>query len=103
MKIDYLDVYGVDPKQAATKFMEQNASPLHIFPMLGDVLKAMDDIRTGGEGIMPCSVHNHGCAFPKEHIHVAVAGFPCAPYSAQRARRFLEGSAWGCKVKWGFW
>ena len=46
MCIDYVDIYGVDPKSAAVQFMNSNAKPEHVCHKLSDVLQAYEDLRT---------------------------------------------------------
>ena len=91
---------SIDPKRIACQFLQQNRCGRHLFDTLETGIAA-------SSGKMHCQLHGAelggtGCNFFFEDINVngskrtgvpadvCCIGFPCAPYSFQRAGRFLN-------------
>lgn len=78
MGIDFDLRYSCDPKPSAIKFTERNIKSYHHFGMLAVV----------GQGGGFCHRHMQDCYIEGEaKADMFVCGFPCAPYSQQRASK----------------
>ena len=75
--------YAVDPKRSTHLFMHNNVCPPHIF----NVVEEFGD-NSAKETRKHCHLHSSLCIVPRKEYTILVAGFPCSPYSMQRASRF---------------
>eukprot|EP00971_Amphidinium_carterae_P180722 3584487-Amphidinium_carterae.3 len=84
--IEWREMHAADCKPAAQKFMNMNVPGVgHVFDKVEDLLE---------EGPRWCHKHETYCSPEVLPINVVLAGFPCAPYSSQRASRYsADGGA----------
>jgi site-specific DNA-cytosine methylase len=85
LSVPYEELFGSDPKSSAIQFRARYGQPAaHHY------LDIWDGVR--GEGM--CSQHGTRCAAPalSSNHDIVVVGFPCQPYSTQRAKRFAKDS-----------
>eukprot|EP00971_Amphidinium_carterae_P264239 5241927-Amphidinium_carterae.3 len=89
--LDVTETVACDPKKSAVAFMMRNVpapDSMHIFKRVEDLL---------GSETAWCQKHQHSCDVPRRSsADIVCAGFPCAPYSAQRAARYSEDG--GCNL-----
>eukprot|EP00971_Amphidinium_carterae_P351578 6492172-Amphidinium_carterae.1 len=92
MGVKYRNVVSCDCKAAAVKWLSGMSSQMqaehHVMQLseLGSGLESPDRC-------VPCSRHTGTCKLALQ-CDMYISGFPCAPYSCQRASRYTEEGDW---------
>ena len=88
MGIPFTEVLACDPKPSTFKALQCWHG--HGVPFPVHHLDTVDSVLAGSG---PCKVHGQTCPVNLGSTDLLVAGFPCAPFSTQRAKRF-SGTGW---------
>lgn len=88
MGIPFTEMLACDPKPSTFKALQcwhEHGVP---FPV-----HHLDTVESVLAGSGPCKVHGQTCRVDVGSTDILVAGFPCAPFSQQRPKRFT-GTGW---------
>ena len=84
LSVAYHERIAIDKKGASRKFLMGTSDPSHVCQLLSHVIDSYETKST-----CLCEKHHRYCDLSSTtsvRPHMCVIGFPCSPYSQQRAR-----------------